>query len=237
MKLITLSTEKDFAKVAHLPFNREFSVRQDLINSMNEFGFTVPIQLLSTNIMDGKKRLWLLDGQHRMITAQFLELPVLAFVMENDRIKTKEDLVRYVANLNSKSKQWRMMNYVEAYNYLGYPEYEKLIKLTNSVPYSANTVATLLSGNRGKGLKTRAVQEGRFKIHDYDGTIECLKYSKELGKFQKLTSRMLIALKLVMGLKHFDPVVFAEMYRRNAKLVKDMNLDDYSEMFMSWIKK
>jgi hypothetical protein len=235
MKLIKLETERDYAKVNHLPFNRKFGVRQDLIDGMNEFGFIVPMILLLTDVMDGVKKLWLVDGQHRMITAQFLEIPSYAVIIEHSKIKTKDDIVLFTASLNSKGKKWTMLNYVEAYNYLNYSEYETLIKTYNSFPYSINTVASLLAGKPGRSGVSKEVHEGQFVVRDLEGTKDCLSFAAKLSKYQKLTSRMLLSLRIVMNNSRFNKNNFYNSYKANANSIKDLDLNDYSNIFLSWL--
>ena len=59
MKLINFNGASDYNKLNHLPFNRGFSVRQDLIEKMNLYGFNCPLHLIETDIIDGKKKKWL----------------------------------------------------------------------------------------------------------------------------------------------------------------------------------
>ena len=54
MKHIILKTEKDFEKLNYLPFNRKYHVRNDLTDNMNRFGFSVPIIILESNILQEK---------------------------------------------------------------------------------------------------------------------------------------------------------------------------------------
>jgi hypothetical protein len=236
MKLIKLESEKDYLKINHLPFNRKFGVRQDLIESMNEFGFTVPILILKTDIMDGKPNYWFVDGQHRMITAQFLQIPSFAIVIESEKIKTKDDIVLFVASLNSRTKKWTMLNYVEAYNYLNYKEYEILIKTHNNYPYSINTIASLLAGKPGRGGVAKEVHEGKFIVTDLEGTKDCLNFAANLSKYQRMTSRMLLSLRIVMNNSKFNKKSFMNSYKDNAKNIKDLDLNDYSNIFLSWLK-
>jgi hypothetical protein len=235
MKLIKLETERDYNKVHHLPFNRGYKVRQDLIQAMNTYGFTVPMLFLLTDVMDGVKRMWLVDGQHRMITAQFLGIPSYAVVIEKPEIKTKDDIVLFTASLNSKSKKWTMLNYVEAYNYLNYPEYETLIKLHNQYPYSINTTASLLAGKPGRGGVSKEVHDGAFIVRDLEGTKDCLMFAAKLSKYQRMTSRMLLSLRIVMNNSKFNKARFLDNYKKNSASIKDLDLNDYSNIFLSWL--
>ena len=240
MKHITLLSDKDFGKLNFLPFNRTYYVRNDLISNMNIFGFTVPIILLNTDIIDGKFKYYVIDGQHRCATAQYLNIPVEAvvFTQEETNITTLEDIVNFVSSMNSASKPWSLLNYVEAYNFLNYPEYHKLITITNSCPYTVNTVAMMLIGfrsGRGSSGSNIRVKEGKFKCNLYDETIYTLKLASKLSKHERLTSRMVLALHYVASLKSFDEEKFISMYKTKCKQLKELKLDDYTDVFSSWL--
>jgi|TARA_R110000868_G_scaffold823_4_gene6209 hypothetical protein len=238
MKHITLLSEKDFGKLNFLPFNRSYHVRNDLINNMNIFGFTVPIILLNTDIIDGKRRYFVIDGQHRCASAQYLKIPIeaIVFTQEETNIETLEDIVNFVSSMNSASKPWSLLNYVEAYNFLNYPEYHKLITITNSCPYTVNTVAAMLMGFRSRTSGANAkVKEGKFVSYLYNETLYTLELASKLSKYERLTSRMVLALHYVASLKSFDEGKFIAMYKDKSKQLKELKLDDYTDVFSSWL--
>ena len=236
MKQITLKTEKDFNKIHHLPFNREYSVRQDLIKNMNHSGFIVPIILMFTNIVDGQWKLWLLDGQNRMITARFLRINVTAQIITPTNVNTIEDLVHLVSTMNVTSKRWKLQNYIEVFNFLGYPQYRRLLQIKHKSPFSLNTVAQMLMGIHGRGGVSKIVSTGKFKIQDEKRTIEAIEYAAYLTKWCKVEARMLISLKRVMSLPNFDKELFSKKYENNIDLLKELRLPDYTELFSSWVK-
>jgi hypothetical protein len=234
MKLITFNGASDYNKLNHLPFNRKFSVRNDLIQKMNTSGFTCPLQLIETSLIDGKKKRWLVDGQHRAITAAFLNIPFTAVLIDLE-FKSIEEIVHYVSSLNSAQKAWSISNYVESYNFLGYKEYNTLLQITSSCNYSVETIATLLSGFRAGGYNSKAVKDGRFKANLLNETKYTLSLAAKLSKYGRLTSRMVTALHYVASLKTFDESKFTLQYKTNAKAIKELKLDDYSDIFSSWL--
>lgn len=224
----------DYGKINHLPFNRNFSVTEGLINSMNKYGFTVPILFIKTSLIDGKMKEWLIDGQHRAITAAFLNIPFEGLVNEYE-FKSIEEIVDYMSTLNSSQKSWKAINYVTAYNFLGYKDYNILLNVKNSCVYSIETIAVLLLGLRTSGNTTNKLKSGTFKVNNLKETQYCLELSAKLGKYQKVTSRMLLALSYVSSLKSFDETKFIENYKKNSNIIKELKLDDYSDLFASWI--
>lgn len=234
MKLITFNGASDYNKLNHLPFNRKFSVRQDLINKMNTYGFTCPIFLIETDLIDGKKKKWLVDGQHRAVTAAFLNIPFYAIVIDH-KFNSISEIVHFVASLNSAQKPWSAINYVESYNFLNYPEYNILLTIKNSCPYSIETISSLLAGHRRSGWTITHLKNGTFVANHIEQTKYSLSLAAKLGKYQKLTSRMLLALNYVASLKTFDEEKFTLQYKTNAKAIKELKLDDYSDIFSSWL--
>lgn len=234
MKLITFNGASDYNKLNHLPFNRSFSVRQDLMDKMNTYGFTCPIFLIETTLIDGKKKKWVVDGQHRAVTAAFLNIPFYAIVVDL-QFKSISEIVHYVASLNSAQKPWSAINYVESYNFLNYPEYNTLLTIKNSSPYSVETIASLLGGHRTTGNNLKHLKNGTFVANHIKETKYTLELAAKLGKYQKLTSRMVLALNYVASLKTFDEEKFTLQYKTNAKAIKELKLDDYSDIFSSWL--
>jgi hypothetical protein len=218
----------------HLSFNRNFHVRQDLMDKMNLYGFTVPINIIKTDVIDGKMKLYIADGQNRALTAVFLGIEFYGTIIDR-KFKDVPEIVEYVSSLNSTSRAWKSLNYVEAYNHLNIPDYQVLLKLKNSCPYSVETLATILAGNTARGSVASRVKNGRFKINALSETISAVDLAARLSKYEKLSSRMLLALSGTMSLKRFNEEKFIAAYKKNAKDVKDMRLDDYSYIFNSWV--
>lgn len=234
MKLITFNGANDYNKLNHLPFNRKFAVRTDLMQKMNTYGFTCPLQMIETSLIDGKKKRWLVDGQHRAITAAFLNIPFTAVLIDKE-FESIEAIVHYVSSLNSAQKPWSVANYVDSYNFLGYKEYNTLLQVTASSNYSIETVATLLHGFRKAGYNAKALKDGKFKANLLEETKYTLTIAAKLSKYGRLTSRMVTALHYVASLKTFDEEKFTLQYKTNAKAIKELNLDDYSDIFCSWL--
>ena len=234
MKLIHFNGASDYGKLNHLPFNRKFCVRTDLMQKMNTYGFTCPLQMIETSLIDGKKKKWLVDGQHRAVTAAFLNIPFTAVLIERE-FKSIEEIVHYVSSLNSAQKAWSVANYVDSYNFLGYKEYNILLQVTSSCNYSVETVATLLHGFRGAGYNSKALKDGKFKANLLEETKYTLSLAAKLSKYSRLTSRMVLALHYVASLKTFQEQLFTLKYKTNAKAIKELKLDDYSDIFCSWL--
>jgi hypothetical protein len=234
MKLITFNGSKDYNKLNHLPFNRNFKVRNDLTNSMNERGFIQPLNLIKTNLINGKEEIYIADGQNRAITASFLNITFYGILIDKT-FNTINEIVEYVSSLNSSHKAWTADNYAESYAYLGIEDYKTLLSITQKSPYSLSTISIMLYGFRSKANIKSKIMNGTFTINELDGTNYTLQLAAKLSKIQKLTSRMILALHYVSSMKSFNEERFITQYQLNAKQIKELNLDDYTDVFSSWI--
>lgn len=234
MKLKKFNGATDYNKLNHLPFNRNFSVRKDLIDSINNFGFLTPIILIETSVIDGQKKLYIADGQHRAITAAFLNIEFYGVIVDYD-FNSEESIVNYIARLNSGQKPWKAIDYAESFAYLGNNEYKTLLKITNESPFTVDTIASLLNGISSKGNANNKIKNGTFKCIYLEQTKYTLSLCAVLSKYEKLTSRMVLALNYVCSLKQFNENKFIEQYKLNAKQVKELKLDDYNDIFSSWL--
>lgn len=236
MRLIKLNGKKGFQKLNFLPFNRDFKVRSNLVDSINQYNFQVPVLLIKTDVITGTEELYVVDGQNRAVTAEYMDVPFYAVIDDELKFNSKADLVQYVAKLNSTQVKWTAANYVHAYTYLGFPEYIKLNAYVQGSNHSLQTVATMLSGFRSRTHVPETIMKGTFECK----LAKEFEYSKDVSvkasKFGRLTSKMMLALHYVASLKTFDEAKFLREYKRNYQCVRELRLDDYTDIFSSWIK-
>jgi hypothetical protein len=236
MKLMTLNGKKGYERLHFLPFNRDFKVRNPLVDSINEYGFQVPIILIRTDVITGNEELYVVDGQNRAVTAEFMDITFYAVIDDELKFDSKAALVQYVAKLNSTQVKWTPANYVYAYTYLGFPEYIKLNKYVQGCSYSLTTVATMLSGFRSKSHTPDTVMKGTFICRLTKEFEYSISVSRKASKFGRLSSKMMLGLHYVASLKSFDEVKFLKEYEKNYQCIKELKLDDYTDIFSSWIK-
>lgn len=235
MKLLTFKNQEEYNKLKHLPFNREFRYRDDLASKMNTYGFQGAILLIETDLISGKKELFVADGQHRALTANRLGIPFYGTLNTEIEFKSISDIVLFVASLNSTQKKWSADDYIRAYCYLNFKEYKTLVKIKQGCPFSSTTVASMLLGFRSKGFGVRHLEEGTFVCNLLEETKYTLSLAAKLSKYGTLTSRMALALHYVASLKTFDEEKFTKKYKENYKIIRELKLDDYSDIFSSWL--
>jgi predicted nucleic acid-binding Zn finger protein len=231
MKTIKIETEKDYLKLKHVPFNREYGCRADLQASMHKYGFIGEIILIETDVW-GEMNIYIADGQNRAATAASMGIPFYGVVCDI-KFKSQAEVVQFIASRNCTQKAWTPANYVKAYAYLGREDYVLLTKLAQTSTFTMSVIAALLMNLRG-GVK-KQIQNGTFKCTFLQETKACLAFASLLSKEGQLSCRMLKALSQVMLLKKFDPIVFQKKYAENYSRIKELRLDDYSVEFESWV--
>lgn len=235
MKLITFNGEKDSKKLKTLPFNRDFGVVKSLIESMKLNGFTVPLNLIKTDLITGKTEIYIADGQHRAMTAQFLDIPYYGILVEKT-FSTVEEIVKYVATLNSTQREWQPKDYIDAYAYLGKDEYKRLLWIKEKSSYSLTCVASMLYGVRSRGTIKERIQSGDFKCNYTKHTEYVLKLAGLLSKTKRPNQREILSICYISATKVFNEKNFIKMYEMHINNTPDMELNDTLDLFTQWCK-
>jgi hypothetical protein len=232
---IFFSSREDFdKKINSMPFNRDAKVRKDLIVNMIKYGFTVPILMIKTNLLDGFERIYIVDGHNRAITALYLNIPFFGVLLPN-KFSNLEELVEFVSSLNNSQKAWINMDYIRSYAHVGKKEYIDLIQIKSKTPYSITAAATILS-SVGKTAQSENIKKGNFKITRLAEAQEVFKYAGELSKYKPLSNRMVLSLSSVMALEIFDKKKFEESYAKYCHKISKLSLDSFESTFISWLQ-
>lgn len=235
MKSIDFKSREDFAKkVNSMPFNRDPKVVKELVENMNRFGFTVPILLIKTNLLDGFDRMYIVDGHNRATTALYLNIPFTGILLPN-KFSNLEELVEFVSSLNNSQKAWINMDYIRSYAHVGKKEYIDLIQIKSKTPYSITAVATTLS-SVGKTAPSENIKKGNFKITRLKEANDVFTYAGELSKYKPLSNRMMLSLNAVMALEIFDKKKFTEAYAKHCHKISKLSLDRFESTFISWLQ-
>lgn len=233
MKIVKFKTENEYLKLQHFPFNRNYGYRNDLAEKMNKYGFVGAIVLIVTDVF-GKLETFIADGQNRAATAARLGIEFQGAIVDHV-FKTIPEIVQFVASLNSTQKAWIPMDYVRAYVYLNFKDYITLVNVKKSCPFTLTTVAQMLHGYRSRGNVTDHLKNGTFVCNQLAETKYTLELAAKLSKVGVMSSRMAIALHYVASMKNFDEEKFIKAYTVNYKCIKELKLDDYSDVFASWL--
>jgi hypothetical protein len=144
---------KDYAQFKFFGTNRRAELRKDLVRSIGDVGQVQPI------IVD--KSLTIIDGQHRLLACQALDIPISYIVNED----AKEELITEV---NSSQKAWTKVDYIERFATKGVPSFVTLKNLMAEHGLSASSTIVLLDDYAVKVSHAdgRNIKSGLFEIND-----------------------------------------------------------------------
>lgn len=230
MATIKTLTAADIKKIAVLPFQRQASVRQTLVNSMKDHGFLGTILMIKSSLISGVEKLYIIDGQHRFLAARLLNLPITANIIEVNT--TKEYLVELISTLNSTGKKWTIEDYINAYASLNNESYVKLINLmAKCKKLSSNSVVNLITLRQGKNIKN-----GKFTFLESTGN-NILILNTLLHKIPKQHVRDLYVILKVISNKKFDEHVFIKNYLNNINTLTPLLPSEKERIYNSWFIK
>lgn len=128
-----------------------------LMESMRLYGFLPEFPIVVYR--DKDKHLVVKDGQHRLLMAETLKLPVYW---------VEESSPWDIAKVNSTPEGWKPIDYAERYARQGKKDYQEGIDFMKSHRISIGTAFALLSGNTGFTNIQGDFISGAFKVRDRD---------------------------------------------------------------------
>ena len=152
------------AKFNTLPMNRmiERSHVDKMIDSIEMMGVVRPIVVCTTSLLEGFLRTYILDGQH---LAQGLEQLGMKIPYIEVKVSSEEDIVRKLAYLNTSSKSWKLMDFINAHKFIN-NDYRTLFKLINSTTIEPLMIARLcnIDYNLTSSGWSYRIKNGEFDI-------------------------------------------------------------------------
>jgi len=133
-QVVTYFMTKKYHLFHSLPFNRAVCGVHvnELAESMTKHGFKGVVQIIKTSFIEGVKRMYILDGQHRIVAAMRLGIP---FAFELTELKTLEETADFISTLNNSAKGWGTSQFLKVWAGLGLPEYLKLQEVFHSTGF------------------------------------------------------------------------------------------------------
>ena len=182
----------DIASIHVLPFQRGNSINKDLLESVKSKGIMIPLILVHSDAITGKRELYTLDGGHRIRVIEIVgcDFPVLI----RPDINNISDLIEEMAEINNIGKKWFIADYVNAYCHLGLEDYKTLNKLVLKHSFSHSSIATILSNEfsvacKGNGINDK-IKTGQFKISCLEETLKTLEMA---SKIKVISNNVLMA--------------------------------------------
>jgi ParB-like nuclease family protein len=204
--------------------NRPLDVKRHkkLMDSMKRYGFLKCFPIVI--VRDKDNRLIVRDGQHRLVIAETLGLPVYW---------VEEDVDFDVAVINCTAKTWVLRDYAQKHSANGLVSYQQGLEFADQHGLPVGTAFALLAGTTSFGNCQDPFVDGTFKIKDraWADTVAGI-YQPIVSMAPVLKSaRFIEACMVVCRAKSFDPrrlLTGAERCRE--KLVPYSTKDAYLDM-------
>lgn len=181
---------KSYKKFHLLPMNREIIATHasKMADSIKSMGSIRPIVCCETAVVDGINKLWVLDGQHLLTGLERLKKEVHYIKID---VKDELDIVRKMGLLNSSSKSWTMMDYVNAYK-MYIPDYMILFKLRNLYNIEIGMLAAICQGEYAYDHRGGAtnIKEGDFKVTNADYDRMCSDFAEQVGIIPEMSHNL-----------------------------------------------
>jgi len=170
-KELKVKHTKEYSKFAILPMNRGIDSKhvQKMITSIRKMGVLRCVIACTTNIIEGDKKTYIIDGQH---LATALEREEMAIPYLEIEIASEEDLVEKMAYLNNSSKSWDLMNYINAWKMIR-PDYMKLFKWKNMYDLEISMVACIATKMPSIRYGTQPIKNGTFSVTNPEAENMC----------------------------------------------------------------
>lgn len=204
--------------------NRELCPQRhkQLKKSMQQYGFLVSFPIVC--VRNPEKKLVVKDGQHRLLFARELGLPV-PYVIEQDDFD--------IAIINCTGKTWSPADYAQKFAANGLRDYERGLAFAERFKLPVTKAFTLLAGYTGYGNVMEDFKSGKFKVKDEDwACVVASTYNAMVGIEGRLkTARFLEACMAVCRVGEFDPGrLIKGAHKRRDKLASYSTRDAYLEM-------
>lgn len=170
----------------------------------------------------------IIDGQHRLMAAMKLNLPVYYNVVNGLKI---EDIM----SINTHSKNWSIQDFIDAYIKLDYSAYRTLDEFMRRHKVSASLAGSLLSGYTviaGGGSVSKEIRNGTFQIKSEAYADEIINKIREVAPycdFNTETERNFIrVITILRNNEDFDWDKFiAKLKMHNLRIGSRANINYY----------
>lgn len=136
--------------------------------------------LLYLNPIIVNEKMEVIDGQHRLIAAQELGVPIYYMIAPDLGF---EDILL----LNANVVKWSTIEYLDAYIKLGLEDYKKLKQFSRKYNISiTNSLATLSLKDKGSNqfiAHLAEFREGNFKVENYSLAVKFIEFAKQTEPF------------------------------------------------------
>lgn len=224
-RTITATTNYRLFTVSDENRPRDAKRHKRLRDSMQKYGFLASFPVVC--VRDKTGALVVKDGQHRLMFAEELGLPVYYIV---------ESVDFDVAEINSTPKVWSLVDYARKFAAHGAQSYTEGLEFADRFRLPIGTAFALLAGTTSFGNIGEAFIAGKFKIKDraWAESVAILYGGLIAISRSMVTKRCIDACMAVCRVEGFDPQRLIHGAQRNREaLVSYSTRDGYLDMMES----
>lgn len=144
-------------------------------------------------------RMEVIDGQHRLLAAKLLGVPIYYMV---DPHLTDGD----ISTINSVGKKWVLMDYINHYHVKGYPAYIQFAKFCNKhAEFNAGVLIALCSSTGKRNIET--VKRGELDVSNLETAEAIIGYVKDFATFRPkiaMSTRFIEAIAIINATGQYD---------------------------------
>jgi hypothetical protein len=201
-----------------------------LAQSINKMGVIRPIVVAEFTYL-GKKGLYIIDGQHlyHALLRNNMDFPYVEIKIDGDR-----DLVEKIALLNSSSKSWTLLDYIQAWTFVN-PHYKTLMKYFNTYDLEILQIASILHSNKVSVMAdsniSKVIKNGEFNVINEQKCIElfdCITDTlKIIPRMDRMSNKTFVSayVDYYNSTKDYDHEQFLEFLENNIKELKFVTID------------
>jgi len=201
-----------------------------LSKSINKMGVIRPIVVAEFTYL-GKKGLYIIDGQHlyHALLRNNMDFPYVEIKIDGDR-----DLVEKIALLNSSSKSWTLLDYIQAWTFVN-PHYKTLMKYFNTYDLEILQIASILHSNKVSVMAdsniSKVIKNGEFNVINEQKCIElfdCITDTlKIIPRMDRMSNKTFVSayVDYYNCTKNYDHHKFLEFLKKNIKKLQFVTAD------------
>lgn len=224
---IQIAVTKDYTMFNYLPMNRGIDSRQveDLVKSIRTIGLTRQVICIKTACIDGELKTYIVDGQHLLHACQREDIPVEYRYIE---VEDEDDIVRKMAFYNNSSKSWKLMDYVNAWQYV-HPDYltlKKFKRLYNLEPLMIAGICNNADSYNGLSSASQLIKNGEFRVTNPIAEAMCRDFSDlfiKIGRADRWVKHQFLRVFIqAYNNKNYNHKVILENLDKNIATIKTM---------------
>ena len=176
LKIYQEMKPKEYLKYSKLPNNHNRGVDEAqvkvLMESFSKYGTAgTKVIIIRTMVFGKVNEEYIADGQHSIIAASRLDLPLNILIVDLTE-DTLMNVLRYVTSLNNTAKAWSNNNYIRTFYHI--PEYQIFDKLIKDKGLTTTDLLHIFMGGASKNQEGKAFKSGDLKFFDVDDSYEML---------------------------------------------------------------